>query len=155
MFLITKILQDQDYQTIALIYPSLYLVFKKLEVDANDDRTFRTFKENIKNKLSASYYTDGYHTTLPMLASAIDLRFKHLSFLTPSLCADTYRVLQQKIVAWKRDRIQPSPADTVSSPTASISGSAASTSSPDCAGPANRMCGPKMSELMFSLCLTA
>ena len=78
-FLITKMLQDQNYPTIALIYPSLYVLYKKLEVDANDNSTFRAFKEEMKNKLSLSYYKAGYHTTLPMLSSAIDPETPDLS----------------------------------------------------------------------------
>ena len=68
-----------------------------------------------------------------MLASAIEPRFKHLSFLSASFREETYRALKEQIVAWKIDRLpQPSAAATVlSSPTALTSGSdAPSTSTP-------------------------
>ena len=61
-----------------------------MEVNADDSTTIRGFKA-IKNKLNSSYYMDGYHITLPMLASAMDPRFKHPSFVTASLRTQTYK----------------------------------------------------------------
>ena len=120
-FLITKMIQSQNYPSILLSYPSLYVLYEKFNADQSTNPACLEFKQKIKSKLDAAYYQPGYHLSLPMLASAIDPRFKHLSFIPASLLHETYRALKEKIVRWKIDRLpQPSAAATVnSSPTTS------------------------------------
>ena len=155
LFVITKMLQDQNYPTIALIYPSLYIIFKKFDPKEDDTGTLHHFKEEIKKKLDSSYYKPGYHTSFPVLAAAIDPRFKHLSFLSANLRRETYKELKDQIVAWKLDRMSPSTADpgTVSSPAPSTSDSATLVTSPDCAGPSHTSGAARDAFDMFE-CLT-
>jgi hypothetical protein len=106
-FLVTKMIQSQNYPSIALIYPSLYILYTAFDADESTNPTCVAFKERIKRKLNDAYYQTGYHTSIAMLASAIDPRFKHLTFLEPpSLRTDTYRALKEKIVGWTIDRLQ-------------------------------------------------
>ena len=46
-----------------------------------------------------------YHTTLPVLASALDPRFKSLAFLPSNLRPQTYEALKEKLVEWNIDKI--------------------------------------------------
>jgi hypothetical protein len=120
-FLVTKMIQSQNYPSIALIYPSLYILYTAFEADESTNQTCITFKEAIKTKLNDAYFQIGYHTTIPMLASAIDPRFKHLTFLEPpSLRTDTYNALKEKIVGWTIDRLHQQPAVAPSTSTTTV-----------------------------------
>ena len=81
--MITDLLQASNYPTIALIYPSLTVIKQHLVGSEEDNTIISSFKQAIIAKLETAYYKDGYETTFPMLALAMDPRFKHLSFVKP------------------------------------------------------------------------
>ena len=106
----TDILQGQGYPTISLVYPALHIIKQQLEcnVTGRNEANINTiveFKDAILSKLRTSHYSTGYETSLPMLASALDPRFKHMHFVDgEDVKQDIYREVKAKIVGWTMAR---------------------------------------------------
>ena len=106
----TDILQGQGYPTISLVYPALHIIKQELErnVTTTSDENknaISAFKTAILEKLCTSYYATGHETSLPMLASALDPRFKHMHFVgNGDVRQNIYREVKAKILGWTMAR---------------------------------------------------
>ena len=114
------------YPTISLVYPALHIIKQQLECNVTgrnqaNINTIVEFKDAILSKLRTSHYSTGYETSLPMLASALDPRFKNLHFVdSEDAKQNIYCAVKAKIVGWTMTRQRQQHSPVASSSTSTI-----------------------------------
>ena len=77
-----------QYCTINLVYPAPATLILKIEKNESDTVPTLQMKAAIRDKLNELFFHEGWYITLPVLASALDARYKRLRFIPSELRAE-------------------------------------------------------------------
>ncbi|XP_071088918.1 zinc finger BED domain-containing protein 4-like [Haliotis cracherodii] len=93
----TEVLCGEDFPTSAGVYPLVFALIRKHLVPAElDTKIVSDLKLTIKQGLQSRLQGTDFHLTAAMLATAVDLCFKHLRFLDEDLAVRKHLVDKMK-----------------------------------------------------------
>lgn len=104
----TELWCGEKYVSISITYPVLSGLIKKLVRSADDLPALSTFKDSVRGDLNRrfGFNSPGLDKKVPVLASALDPRFKSLSFLSQDGVKEaTYKEIER--LAKKYENIEP------------------------------------------------
>ena len=98
--LATKALSADKYVSVSIVYPILLgILSNHLKIDKDDSSVIKKAKSVVRDALVVRFKTntDNICKTLPLLASALDPRFKKLNFLSPQQRDTLFNELEERL----------------------------------------------------------